>query len=191
MTRVAAIILAAGASTRLGFPKQLVKWGGECLLDRAVRIANEAGCVPVVVLGAHAEAIHAGCHLNEARTIINPRWKDGMSTSIVAGVEGAQEFAEALILMTCDQPAVTSTHVQELIAHGARTEGPVASAYAGRNGIPAYFPAAYFGLLLGLRGNSGARNLLVAAQSIPLTRGEMDIDTPERLLEAQGYFPGT
>jgi molybdenum cofactor cytidylyltransferase len=191
MKPVVAVILAAGASARLGSPKQLALLGEEHLLDRTIRIAREAGCVPLVVLGAHAEVVCAGCHLDGIQTVFNSRWEEGMSTSIAVGIGSAQEFADAVLLMTCDQPAVTPAHLNELIAMGRGLGGPVASSYAGRNGVPAYFPAAQFSLLLSLRGDAGARGLLVKAQSIPLMRGELDIDTPEKLVEAQGYFPET
>jgi molybdenum cofactor cytidylyltransferase len=188
MKPVAAVILAAGASTRLGSPKQLALLRGECLLDRAVRIAQEAGCIPVVVLGAHAEAISAACHLDEIETIINPRWEGGMSTSISDGIESAQSFADAVILMTCDQPAVTPVHLKELITTGEQLGNPIASSYAGRNGVPAYFPATYFSQLLDLHGDTGARELLVGVHAIPLLHGEVDIDTAEKLFEAQELF---
>src|SRR5205823_6575293 len=83
----AAVILAAGASTRLGQPKQLIVLGGETLLDRAVRVAAEAGCWPVVVvLGADARRVLARCPLRSAAVLVNPWWQEGMASSLRLGV---------------------------------------------------------------------------------------------------------
>ncbi len=189
----AAILLAAGASTRLGQPKQLVTLNGETLLARAVRIAHEAGCSPIlVVLGAEAEHIRAACPLPNAIIVLNQQWPEGMASSIRVGIEALrgiapQEAADTLhgvLLMTCDQPAVTPDHLRALGASGDIT----ASAYAGRRGVPAYFPASSFAALSQLTGDSGARELLRASRAIPLPLGELDIDTPEALAEAQRLF---
>ena len=169
----AAVILAAGASTRLGQPKQLVILSGETLLDRAARIAREAGCEPVVVvLGADAERIRTACQLGGAQVVVNDGWGEGMASSIRVGVE-AISLSDGVVLMTCDQPAVTPEHLRVLMAPGAAT----ASAYADRRGVPAYFPAAFFPELLRLRGDHGARELLRNAPAIDLPGGELDVDT--------------
>ena len=84
---IAAVVLAAGASTRLGEPKQLIAIGGETLLERAVRTAREAGCAPVVVvLGADAERIRERCDLGDALAVVNEEWQEGMASSIRIGV---------------------------------------------------------------------------------------------------------
>ncbi len=174
----AAVILAAGASTRLGSPKQLVRLGEETLLERAVRIAREAGCAPViVVLGAHAAAILSACTLEDATVVINADWVEGMSASIACGIAAVEDEADGVILMASDQPTVTPDHLRALQATGETT----ASAYAGRRGIPAFFPAAAFDDLLKLRGDQGARALLRTARFVDLSGGEIDIDTAEDL----------
>ena len=181
---VAAIILAAGASTRLGQPKQLALLGSEMLLARAVRVAQEAGCSPViVVLGAEAKHIRAACPLHNAKVILNERWRDGMASSIHCGLNAASDASGAL-LMTCDQPAVTPVHLRAL----TNCDEVMASAYTGRHGVPAYFPATSFAMLMQLTGDAGARDLLCAARAIPLAHGELDIDTPEALAEAHRLF---
>jgi CTP:molybdopterin cytidylyltransferase MocA len=180
----AAVVLAAGASTRLGEPKQLVVIGGETLLDRAVRAAREAGCSPVVVvLGAEAERIAERCELGDAVVVVNPEWKEGMASSIHVGV-GAVGGADGVVLMTCDQPAVTAEHLLVLVASGEVT----ASAYAGRQGVPAYFPAAAFAELLELRGDAGARELLRQAPTVELVGGELDVDTAADRAAAERLF---
>lgn len=178
---IAAVILAAGASTRLGEPKQLVIFGGETLLERAVRTAREAACTPaVVVLGANAERIRERCDLRNALVVLNQAWQEGMASSIRVGV-GALGNPDGVVLMTCDQPAVTAEHLRALMATGE----VAASAYAGRRGVPAYFPPASFPALTALRGDTGARDLLRSALAISLAGGEVDVDTAEDLHEAE------
>ena len=183
----AAIVLAAGASTRLGEPKQLVRLcGEERLLERAVRIAAEAGCVPViVVLGANADQIAEECRLAPARTIMNEDWRDGMGSSLRVGV-AAIEHAERTIVMTCDQPAVTPGHLLKLMRQCS--DGAVASGYDGRRGVPACFPASMFPALMQLTGDTGARVLLASAELVNLPGGGMDVDTPVTLAEARRRF---
>ena len=127
-----AVILAAGASTRLGQPKQLIRIAGETLLDRAVRIAGKAGCLPViVVVGAALPEVVTRTTLLGAIKVVNREWRLGMSTSIGRGVEILQAIApesRGVLLMTCDQPAVTSQHIRALIG----SEEITASAYAER-----------------------------------------------------------
>jgi CTP:molybdopterin cytidylyltransferase MocA len=184
---VAAVVLAAGASTRLGEAKQLVMLGGETLLERAVRVAREAGCLPVVVVvGAHYVQVLGSSVLGDAVPVINEEWKEGMASSIRLGVR-ALEFArdvEGVLLMTCDQPAVTVKHLGRLMA---KVEVK-ASHYAGRNGIPAFFPKKYFNKLMELKGDVGARGLLAEAQSEQLENGELDIDTVADLARARELF---
>ena len=186
--KVAAIILAAGASTRLGEPKQLVTLGGERLLVRAVRIAKQAGCSPVVVvLGANAVDILEKCaRLESADVVVNPNWAEGMASSIRCGVQRLGDTVDAAILMTCDQPAVTGKHLQRLIE--LCTDTPVASLYAGRRGVPACFPTADFLELSLLAGEEGARRLLQSARAIELIGGELDIDTPQTLALAKSIY---
>ena len=178
--KVAAVVLAAGGSSRLGSPKQLVRLGGENLLERAVRVAREAGCEPVVVvLGASAEVIRSQCELGDACVVVNEDWASGMGGSIGAGV-GALQGVDGCVVMTCDMPAVTAAHLR--LIGGAEV---TASRYAGRKGIPAFFPKTYFDALMALMGDKGARELLVTARSEELAGGELDVDTVEDLERAK------
>jgi molybdenum cofactor cytidylyltransferase len=179
---IPAIVLAAGASRRLGQPKQLLRLDpSENLLERAVRIAHEAGLSPIIViLGANHDQILAASNLANATTILNPDWPEGMASSIRLGLYTTRRLtpsAPGLLLMACDQPAVTADHLRALIASNILT----ASEYAHRRGIPAYFPASHWNTLSPLQGDTGARNLLVHATAIPLPHGDLDIDTPEDL----------
>ncbi len=183
MKSVAALVLAGGASSRLGEPKQLVGLGGENLLERAVRVAREAGCsLVVVVLCASAEVIRSQCSLGDAWVLVNEGWAEGMASSIRLGV-GALSGIDGCLVLTCDQPAVTAEHLARLIGNEVR-----ASRYAGRNGIPAFFPAAVFGDLMELRGDMGARELLAGVGSVELEGGELDVDTLRDLVRARELF---
>ncbi len=185
---IAAIVLAAGGSKRLGEPKQLVRLGGETLLERAVRVAREAGCSPVVVLlGAEYVQVLTGCSLGDVITVVNDQWQEGMSSSLRLGVHAVKNVAgevDGVVVMTCDQPAVTTGHLQRLMA-GAEIK---ASRYDGRKGVPAYFPKDSLNALADLTGDSGARDLLRDAGFEDLSGGELDVDTVEDLQRARALF---
>jgi molybdenum cofactor cytidylyltransferase len=174
--RVAAVVVAAGGSTRLGEPKQLVRLGKENLLERAVRVAQEAGCAPVVVvLGASSDVILAQCSLANACVVLNEDWASGMGGSVRVGV-GALENIGGCVVMTCDMPAVTPEHLRLLIGLGLERE-VIASFYFGKRGVPVYFPSTMFAQLTTLCGDSGARELLQDARYVELAGGEVDVDT--------------
>lgn len=192
---VAAIVLAAGASRRLGQPKQLLMLGGETLVERAIRLVGEAGATPVLtVLGANREVILATVELNPAVPVINNDWEHGIATSIHAGLESLDVIAphaNAALILSCDQPRLTADHLRELIeAFDAQAEPSiVASAYAGVVGIPAVFPRLVFPHLLALRGDQGARAILAQPPcpliAVPFSGGEIDIDQPGDLTQLQ------
>jgi CTP:molybdopterin cytidylyltransferase MocA len=191
---VAAIVLAAGASRRLGQPKQLLMLGGETLLARAIRLAAEAGATPVIaVLGAHHDRILAAVSFNKLRNaipIVNSAWEQGIATSIHAALNSLEHCApqaSGALILGCDQPRLTGEHLRAMLDSFAAQSAHsiVASAYAGILGIPAVFPRAAFSNLLTLRGDKGARSLLMQPPcplvALPLPGGEVDIDLPADL----------
>jgi CTP:molybdopterin cytidylyltransferase MocA len=188
---VAAVIVAAGASRRLGQPKQLVMVDGEPLLQRAIRCAGEAGASPIfVVLGAYRDRVETAIDFGAAAIVVNDDWEEGLASSIRAGVRAAEiDTADAagLLLMTCDQPRVTEEHLRQMIdKFDAQLERIlITSTYAGVRGIPAIFPREAHGELLALRGDKGARVLLQKPLwhviEVPLEGGEIDIDSPDDL----------
>lgn len=183
--KTAAVVLAAGASRRLGELKQLVRLDGETLVERAVRVCREAGCEPVVVvLGASADLVREQCALGDALVVVNEEWAEGMGASVRVGVRALTGDVGGCVITTCDQPAVTAQHLRDLMASGEVT----ASEYAGRRGVPAYFPAAMFAVLMGLRGDAGAREMLKQARAVKLAGGELDVDTVHDLERAQELF---
>src|SRR3954462_15829548 len=129
MRRVGAVILAAGGSSRLGQPKQLLKFRGETLVRRAVRAASEAGCDPImVVVGENREAIELALDMRDSPrpTIIeNAEWHRGVGTSIRCGIQELPNFVEVVVLLTCDQPYLDASILAQLIATLAETGKPI------------------------------------------------------------------
>ena len=186
---IAGIVLAAGASRRLGEAKQGVRVGADTLLERAVRVAVEAGLEPVlVVVSAGLVVENCLARVDGFRVVLNEAAEEGMASSIRAGVGAVREGqggVDGVVVMACDQPAVTAEHLRELMAGGDEVVG---SGYAGRRGVPAYFPARVFGELMELRGDVGARQLLRGARCVVLADGELDVDTREELERARELF---
>jgi molybdenum cofactor cytidylyltransferase len=181
--KIGAIVLAAGSSSRLGQPKQLLRYDGETLVRRAARAAIDAGCAPVaVVVGPERKEIADGLHDLEVIILPNESWQRGMGTSIRVGVD-ALRGCDALIILACDQPHVGAKLLRQLAARHQETQKPmVASAYAGTLGVPALFARECFENLLSLGGKAGDKTLLTAQPDqvarVNFPEGEIDIDTP-------------
>jgi molybdenum cofactor cytidylyltransferase len=192
---VAAIVLAAGASGRLGQPKQLLLHDGETLIARAIRLAHHAGAAPLfVVLGAEHERIGDAIAMSHAMIVVNENWEQGIASSIHAGIEAlaaAAPDAKGALILACDQIHLTVDHLRTLIeTFAAQTEPAIiASSYAGVLGIPAIFPHQAFANLLTLSGDKGARSLLMNPPcpliAVPFAGGEADIDTPADLAQLE------
>jgi molybdenum cofactor cytidylyltransferase len=186
---IAAVILAAGESRRLGKPKQLLVYRGESLLNRAIRLAQEAGALSVfAVLGAHFEIVSTSIEPTGATIIRNDRWEQGIASSIQAGLSAVNANApqsSGVLLMGCDQPRLTAEHLRLLLDafKGNASTSIVSSTYGGVRGVPAIFPRQAFSGLLTLSGDRGARSLIAdppcRVLTIPFAGGEVDIDSPE------------
>ena len=183
---VAAVILAAGASTRLGRPKQTLEIAGESLVERAVRVAEEAGCTPIIVVISSESDFGDRLQQRGCRIVVNPDAAQGMAWSIRWGIRFAQALnAQGAIIMTCDQPGLQPEHLRALSVDANEITG---SEYAGRVGVPAYFPRAAFDALQVLEGDAGARELLRGMKSIPQEALALDIDTEEDFRRAKALF---
>jgi molybdenum cofactor cytidylyltransferase len=185
---VGAVILAAGSSSRMGSPKQILQFRAQSLLRRAALAALGAGCFPVIVVtGAYAELSRRELEGLDVREVLNPRWETGMASSIGAGLEGllgADPDAAAAVLMLCDQPHVTAEVISGLAAAHRVTRRPlIASTYGGSFGVPALFSSALFAELAGLEGAAGAKQVIERRASeahfLPFPGGEVDVDTPD------------
>ncbi len=180
---VAGVVLAAGGSTRLGRPKQLVDVGGEPLVRRSLRAVLAAGCQPVaVVLGANAERVAAATAGLGLVALKNDEWQEGIASSIrVAAAWAASIACDGLLVALCDQPHLTKEHVRGLLDAFAREGRRVGSAYNGMIGAPAVFARADLAALGELKGDRGAGRLLngAGAPSVEWPAGAIDIDTDE------------
>jgi molybdenum cofactor cytidylyltransferase len=188
MSSLHVLILAAGASTRLGQPKQLVKLGGRPVLHRVVSNAvSLAGHAVTVVIGAHArEMTHLLGH-SPASVIVNRSWEEGMGSSLRFGIAALPPACEAVLVLLGDQVGVTLDDLKRLASAWQGEESMLAaSAYDGHMGVPAIFPRICFSELAELRGDQGARKIL-ERNSYRLVRvlmpnAALDLDTPEDLV---------
>lgn len=182
--KIPAVILAAGASRRLGEPKQLVQLEGETLVHRTARIALEV-CDPVlVVVGSERERIQAALADLPVCCLHNLQWEEGMASSLRTAVSALPLDSRAALLLVCDQPAVDRVLLEAMLeVHHVHPSRRIACAYAGTLGIPALLPRVDFDILLELRGDRGARGLLQAegVLAVPFPDGALDIDRPEDL----------
>ncbi|MBE1488788.1 nucleotidyltransferase family protein [Plantactinospora soyae] len=135
--RVAGLVLAAGAGRRYGGPKALVRLDGQLLVERAVRLARDGGCVPVVVvLGAAAPVVRSRADLGDARPVENPDWSTGMGSSLRAGLAAlADTDAVAALVLLVDMPGITAEAVRRLVALAAPDRLATAG-YGTRRGHP-------------------------------------------------------
>ena len=183
-----AIVLAAGASTRFGGIKQLVRIDGRPLLHTTVSRAVEvAGAATIVVLGANCAELAPLLTHTPATVVINRDWREGIGSSIRAGVARLPATCNGVMLVLADQVAVTSQDLQRLVGTWRRQPDYVAAAlYSGATGVPAIFPRSRFRELAELRGDVGARMLLHRNPDrvvrVPMDSAALDIDTPEDLL---------
>lgn len=185
------IVLAAGAATRFGSPKQLARLNGESLLHLAVTRAVEiAGQSVTVVLGAHAADIAPLLRHTGVSMVVNREWAEGLASSVRAGIGAVPAGADGALLMLGDQPAVTGDDLRRLVSAWRRQPHCIVAAqYAGNAGVPAIFAREDFQALAALRGDTGARTVLRRAGErlvrVPLPAAAIDIDTPEDLLKQQ------
>ena len=180
------ILLAAGASVRLGHPKQLLMYNGQTLLQNSLQSALASGAQPlIVVLGANADTIKNEIKNDRLHVVINAQWEKGMASSIQSGVKAIVEMtpdAEGIIVMVCDQPYVTSSLLNELITTHEKTgKQIVACSYENSFGPPVFFHRSFFDKLLQLEGDTGARSIVSQhidlVELIPFPEGTFDIDT--------------
>ena len=189
-TSCAAIVLAAGASTRLGQPKQLLQIHGESLLHRTVRLAGETGCAPIfAVLGFEADRMVRELGGLDVKVVNNPQWKAGMGSSLHCGMEALMQenqLPEQVLLLLSDQPKLSGAILLALMRKSADMGSLiVASSYTGRLGVPAIFRKQQYSELLNVNGDKGAREViqrhLDQTASIDFPEGAIDIDTVQDL----------
>lgn len=182
------VILAAGNSSRLGYPKQLLGFKDSTLLKNTIA---EAFLVPdvaiIVVTGANNQLIEEELDPSRIKICFNPDWEKGMSSSIVNGLSALLRLypdCENCIFAVCDQPYVSSLVFESLIQEHFKTgKGIVASYYAETLGTPVLFNKKYFTELATLQGQEGAKKIinrfLEDITSVSFEKGNIDIDTED------------
>ncbi len=185
--RVGAVVLAAGGSTRLGTPKQLLVFEGEPLVRRAARAALSAGASPVlVVVGAESPRVRAALDgLANVGVVEHARWAEGLASSLAIGLRALLDAApvDAALVTLADQPYVDAPELATLVARCSPTSPIVAAEYDGIVGVPVVVARALVPELLTLHGDRGAGAWLRAqgdrVTRVPLPAAAIDVDTPE------------
>ncbi|MEP6748262.1 MAG: nucleotidyltransferase family protein [Bacteroidota bacterium] len=183
--RCGIILLAAGSSSRFGEAKQLLRYGHTTLLEHSIHEALESlASEVIVVLGANAETIKPVIKKEKFSIIINALWQEGVASSIRCGLQYLVEkmpAVEAALFMACDQPYINASLLNKLVTLQQQTgDAIVASGYADTTGIPAIFDKKLFPALLQLKGDAGAKKIIMQQNKIttvPFPLGDIDIDT--------------
>ena len=184
--KIAALILAAGMSSRMGTAKQLLPYKQNTLLGWAIEHAVKSEVNTVYcVLGANATEIASSISKYPIETIHNPNYQNGLSSSIISGIEYIKALDyDAVLMLLCDQPNVDATYINTLLSKfKSNPNYIVASSYKNRKGVPAVFPKEQFSNLLNLKDDKGAKLLLNSTDSSVITVETpidlFDIDTPD------------
>lgn len=191
--KIGAILLAAGGSSRLGRPKQLLEFQGKTLLRHAAETLVKSNCDPiVVVLGAETVGSRAELSGLDVSICINDNWQTGMSSSIRSGISDLLKLEpdlDAVMITLCDQPKVTADKINLFVNAFLDGRGPIVAAQYGETlGVPALFSRDLFAELLELDGDKGARDLIrkgTYVASIDLDEAAFDIDT---ITDAEGLI---
>lgn len=184
----AIVLLAAGASTRMGQPKQLLPYNNTTLLEHAVDMAVASGATSiVVVLGSETAKSEALLRDKPVQVVINSNWQLGMGSSLKSGLQFVQQNMPQIagvMIMVCDQPLITPAHLSSLVSKSISTSKPIAATrYAQTLGVPAYFDRSIAPNLMKIGDADGAKKFIQqnTAQTtwLDLEAAQIDLDTPE------------
>ncbi|MDR9458110.1 MAG: nucleotidyltransferase family protein [Salegentibacter sp.] len=184
--KIGVIILAAGSSSRLGYPKQLVEFKGISLLQHCIDVVESLKLDPkILVLGAKEDEINKKIDPRNFEVVINENWEEGMSTSIRKGISEAlkiEKELEQILILLSDQPLVTKDKIEELIEVQLKSKQQgTFSEYAGEPGVPAIFSREIFSDLKKLKGDQGAKKLIYNKDfqfgTVKFENGNFDVDT--------------
>ena len=182
MSKSAILILAAGTSSRMGKPKQLLPYKHTTLLGWAIEQA-QASCIDevVCVLGANAKEIELSSQKYDVISIHNPSYEQGLSSSIISGLKEIVD-RNVVLIMLADQPNISRHYLNKLLEkHTSEPNKIIASNYGNSVGVPAVFPKKYYTELLKLKGDKGAKEILNELRSDVVTINSseklQDIDT--------------
>ncbi len=179
------VILAAGASSRLGQPKQLLEFLGKPLLQHTIDEALKSRVESIVlVLGSHADQIQEAIQSEGLILGVNPNWNEGMASSIRFGLNlmtSKSETVQHVLFLLADQPFISNLLINQLVEKQLAEKSIVACDYGNQVGVPAIFSRNYFDELFELKGDRGAKKLFHKhsdnLQTIPFEKGIIDIDT--------------
>ena len=159
---ISAILLAAGEAKRMGKPKQLMPLGGKSILEHSLdNLLGSKVNEVIVVVGCEAEAVAKKVAARMVRIAVNPAYKQGMSTSLVKGLELVSDGATAVMIALADQPFISSQVINQLIDEfETHKKGIAVPVYKGRRGHPIIFAIKYRGELLELSGDAGGKEIL-------------------------------
>ncbi len=193
LQKLGAVLLAAGGSSRMGSPKQLLRIEDEALVTRMARRLVELEPASVmVVTGAASQAVKDQLSGLPVQIVHNPRWQDGMAGSLAAGVKNLPVEVDGVLIMLCDQWQVGVEDLRELVRTWNADISHIAAACwdeEGRQviGPPAIFPRALFEELINLRGDRGARAVIGKhrenASLVVMKNARFDLDKPADLKE--------
>lgn len=185
---IAGIVLAAGASTRLGRPKQLLDLAGKPVIVHVVERALAAGLDEVIVVtGGAGEAVAAAIADAPVRIVANPAFRDGQSTSLIAGLRLLPDAIDAVVVLLGDQPGVDPADIGSVVVRRREPPFPpiVMTAYGSQRSHPVLFGREVFPELLAITGDQGGRDVIrahaaeVAVIPSVLAEPPLDLDTED------------
>lgn len=190
--KISTIILAAGNSSRLGHPKQLVSYQGKTLIERIIETALSATDEVIVVLGANSEKIASvltplvAIPEKTVKIVENIHWQAGMASSIKEGMQAISSEANGVLMLLSDQPFVDLKLLQTMLQNFARnSQKIIACRYRAQLGVPILYPNLFFSQLNELSGTGGAKSILADNVgniiTVDFPAGIFDIDTPQDL----------
>lgn len=197
MSRIAGVVLAAGTSSRLGRPKQLLMLDGKPLVVHVVERALASGLDEVVVVtSAHDGRVESVLSGSEARLVHNAHFAEGQASSLVAGIDALGADIDAAVILLGDQPGISPEVIRRVIGARLTRAAPVVMALYGEvRSHPVLFGREIFPELLQLRGDVGARGVIRAHRNdVVLVEGgamtpPSDVDTEEAWMELQRSWP--
>ena len=184
--KLSILILAAGNSSRLNYPKQLIEFEGQTLIERITETALKISDDILIVLGGNSELIIPKLERfnHTISTIFNPDWQQGMGTSIRIGVEKLAQKSDLILILLSDQPFVSKILLQNMMQIFIKSQNHIVSCtYNEQLGVPMLFDKSIFPELLRLSGDKGAKSFLHlyknSISTIDFPEGIIDIDTSE------------
>lgn len=186
-SKLAVLILAAGTSSRLGQPKQLVKHKNKTLIEIAVKKALDISLDVFVVLGKDSSLVNQSINSYDIKTLVNPNFENGIGSSISYAISYLEDFDKTLIVL-CDQPFIPKEHLEKLINESKDENRIICSYYNQDIAVPALFPKKFYNQLKLLQKDKGAKAIILNSDFKAFALDEdlaFDIDTQKDLEKLQ------